>query len=55
MRARSSDSYAGLYLSYHASYSSAYISKAFQGFIKVPPYEKYFYLLIFLRVKVPPY
>lgn len=32
-RARSSDSYADLYFSYQASYSSAYLSKASQGFI----------------------
>ncbi|AKB29293.1 hypothetical protein MSSIT_2574 [Methanosarcina siciliae T4/M] len=38
-RARSSDSYAGLYFSYQESYSSAYLSKASQGFIKVPPDE----------------
>jgi|GEM_PF-2593804 len=38
-RARNSDSYAGLYFSYQASYSSAYLSKASQDFIKVPPDE----------------
>lgn len=35
-RARSSDSYAGLYFSYQASYFSAYLSKASQDFIKIP-------------------
>lgn len=38
-RARSSDSYAGLYFSYQASYSSAFFSKASQGFIRVPPFD----------------
>lgn len=35
-RAKSSDSYAGLYFSYQASYSSAYLSKLSHEFIKTP-------------------
>jgi len=48
-RARSSDSYAGLYVSYQASYSSAYLSKASQDFITVPPDGDSFY--DFLRMR----
>jgi hypothetical protein len=38
-RAISSDSYAGLYFPYQASYSSACLSKVSQGFIGVPRWK----------------
>ncbi|MFZ2500113.1 MAG: hypothetical protein ACP5N0_09460 [Methanosarcina sp.] len=37
LRAKSSDSYAGLYFSYQASYSSAYLSKVSHDLMKIPP------------------